>query len=169
MTTQVSNQEKIKRSEIVQEKGQKIFESQEQVEQSNLRTDTGEVSDFMDGLDVPTPSEKISEGVREDDKKQKGSQTKKQRSDDDFSFSAVAPLKLPPQRIMVRRIRRELHREIKVLMKQAKREEKKGAFYLTQILEKIRDLKGTLSSLATATFEVIKSLYVSLFDKKKTE
>ncbi len=169
MTAQVSDKVTTpERTEVFQEGSQDVLKPQKQDSQPDLQPDAGEVSDFMDGLDVPNPSEKVSERVREDDKKQQGSKAGQAHSDgDDFSFSGVAPLKLPTQRIMVRRIRKELHREIKSLMKQAKLEEKKGAFYLTRILEKIRRLKGTLSGLATATYEVIKKLYISFFEKKE--
>lgn len=135
--------------------------------QSDIPAGTAEVSDFMEGLDVPTPSEKVSERTREDDKKSKAAGGGKGDSGDaSGSYTPIAPLKIPSQRIMVRRIRQELHRQIKDLMKQAQKEEKKGAFYLNEILYKIRNLKGSISGLATATFEFVKNLYISLFEGK---
>ena len=168
MTVLVDNKE-IKKDfgEIRQEQSQEALKPQEHESQPDLQPASGEVSEFMEGLDVPTPSEKVSERVSEDDKKQKGLGGKAVKSDDgDVGFGSIAPIKIPSQRIMVRRIRNELHKEIKALIKQAKIEEKKGPYYLNEILERIRELKGTLSTLATATYEVIKNLYISLFDKK---
>lgn len=169
MSAKVVNKEiSAEKTEIFNSNNESLKPQKQEV-QPDLRPNTGEVSDFMDGLDVPIPSEKVSERVVEDDKKQQGSKVQKNQSDDgDFSFSGIAPLQIPSQRIMVRRIRKELHKEIKNLMKQAKIEEKKGAFYLTRILEKIRELKGSLTGLATATYEVIKNLYISFFDKKES-
>lgn len=171
MTTYVDNKEtKIEFRESSLERGQEALQPQEQESAPDIQPASGEVGEFMEGLDVVKPSEKVSERVAEDDKKQKGSGGQAAQSGDDDGagdFGGVAPIKIPTQRIMVRRIRQELHKEIKVLMKQAKVEEKKGAFYLNEILEKIRELKGTLSSLATATYEVIKNLYVSFAEKKR--
>ena len=169
MSAKVVNKEiSAEKTEIFNSNNESLKPQKQEV-QPDLRPNTGEVSDFMDGLDVPISSEKVSERVVEDKKKQQNSKSKKAQSDDDgdFSFSGIAPLQIPSQRIMVRRIRKELHKEIKNLMKQAKIEEKKGAFYLTRILEKIRELKGSLAGLATATYEVIKNLYTSFFDKKE--
>ena len=122
----------------------------------------------MEGLEKSKPKEKISERVREDDKKQKttGSKNQGDTNSGNINLKEIGHLKIPTQRIMIRRIRKELHAEIKDLLKQSKSEEKKGAFYLNEIWEKIRELRAVLTGLATATYEVAKNLYVSLFEKK---
>lgn len=173
MSKPVINKEKMtEKNELLRENGKGLSESAKQTNQPDLKTDVGEVSDFMEGLDVPTDSGEVSEKISEDDKKQQGAkrgQAQATGKDEALSFGGIAPFVIPSQKIMVKQIRKELHREINELMKQAKREENKGAFYLTEILEKIRGLQGILYSLASATYEVIKNIYISLFDKKNKD
>lgn len=149
------------------EKNPEISVDQKQNSSVDISVGVSEVSDFMDGLEVSKPSEKVSEKAREDDKKSQASVSRGQKGEDDqVVLTQIKPLKIPTQRIMVRRIRKELHKQIKDLMKQAKKEEKKGAFYFNEIMYQIRELKGTFSGLANATYEFVKNLYVSLFEGK---
>ena len=144
------------------------IESQKSEVAIDVKSDVSEVSDFMDGIDTPVPSEKVSKTVREDDKKQQGTKGKAQSNDAsiDANLQDLSSIKIPSQKVMIRQIRKELNREIEALIKQAKREEKKGPYYLSEILHKIRHLRGILLSLANNTYEFIKDLYVSLFIKK---
>lgn len=162
-----NKEKKLGQNEVSAESLKNLSQPQDAQNKLDLKTG-GEVSDFMEGLDVPTPSEKVSERLSEDDKKQQGAKTGKKGDEDaGVIFPGIDPLNLPIQKVMVRQIRNELHKEIRELMRQAKIEEKKGPYYLAEVLEKIRRLQGVLKSLATATYEVIKNLYISFFEKKE--
>lgn len=73
-------------------------------------------------------------------------------------------IKLPSVKIMQAQIAKEIHKQIDILEKQAKRMTRNPAgfepFKLNGVVSKIRELRDILSQLAHLTFEKLKSLWL---------
>jgi len=73
-------------------------------------------------------------------------------------------LEIPPERKqMIREIQKHIHREIKVLQKDAHKCEKQGRFKeLNELVRRMRELTDLLSRLARATADVVKNLWLKV-------
>ena len=73
-------------------------------------------------------------------------------------------LEIPPERRqMIREIQKHIHREIKVLQKDAHRCQKQGKFKeLNELVRRMRELTDLLNRLARATADVVKNLWLKV-------
>jgi len=150
---------------ISKKKEERGVEGARQVQQASDEVQ-GEVADVMGGMEKP--SDDISErkeSKSDGDIKARGDGGGK--GDDDGTGTTVTIKALPPEAIMVRKVRTAVRLQIKMEWKKAQRLKKNltrgGAQDYNASIARIRGLKEVLSSLFSATFEYVKNLYLKYF------
>ena len=129
------------------------------------------VAETVEGLDVMTGAEKVSE-VKEKASEQKPvqktqtgtkQQAKKTTAESEAAIKERLLKKLPAPVIMKHQIKHELNKEVSKLKSQARQANRKGAAYeLNKIVARLRELKELISSLAHATYEYIRNLWLKV-------
>lgn len=129
-----------------------------------LRSDTAEGKDGAE--DAEMGSGKVSEGLGED--KAHAAQTggKAQRSDDEIeAIRAKLLAAIPPQAVMIKQIKNKLLKEERVLTKRMGKLRKRShreAWQLTIVVAKLRKIREYFSTLAHATYEMVKHLWLKI-------
>ncbi len=145
-------------------KSEEVHKVSEKVGQAT-KVETG--TDILeDGVDVMGKvSETLSKTVSEDKKGGSAAQGA-------YSFSGMTPAQirahllsnLPSEPAMKRQIEREIRKEVKYLHKKALKLMGSGSkvsyFEMSNILKKIRELKGILVMIAKASMEALKTLWL---------
>ena len=151
---------------IARKKAEKAEEGAKEVQRGAEATQ-GEVAEVMAG--VEKPKEKVSE--RKGESGEQGDlKTSAQKSVGDEKkgiMPQIASYVFPGEEIMVRKVRSAIGAQIKIELKRAAKLEKHldsgSAQEYNATIARIRKLKEVLSSLLTATFEVVKNLYIKYF------
>lgn len=174
-TTPNKNSESIQKSPSLSEAVGSIIDKKKQQKtgaeapdlKAAMESTQRETAELMAG--VEKPSEKISERSGESgekgDLKTTGGQAV--QSDTATIIGGLGELSLPPEQVMVRKIRIAIQKEINHEWKKAKALEKKldegGASEYNASIARIRHLKDVLASLFEATADFIKGVYFKLF------
>ncbi len=126
----------------------------------------GEVAEVMAGAEKPKEEVSERQGER-GEKRDLSGQGKAQTTTVTVTPPASDDGLLPGEAMMIRHIRHEIERQIHEHLRRAHHLKKNLATGSAQeyadTVFKIRTLKETLSSLFTATFDFIKTLYLRLF------
>lgn len=132
-------------SEVMQQAGTESAESQEGVESGTGR---------------------VSEQASEDKNQAATGGAKRSYSADEVeAIRAKLLAALPPQDQMIREIRKKLYKEEEILVKRMKKLQKNShtqAFQLTIVVRQLRKVREYFSTLAHATYEMIKHLWLKI-------
>jgi len=167
------NQEKIKGAVSPEVKGEKherpnaLKELKERASKVVGTVESGDATSFEDSESgSERPSEFASESTSEDASGGGAGSAAKTQNDETIDEIRAKLLKaLPPQREMVRQIKRTLLRQEKDLTKRMNSLQRRShttAFELTNVVAKLRQVQDFLSILAHATYEVIKNLWLKI-------
>ncbi|MBI2464177.1 hypothetical protein HYV57_04430 [Candidatus Peregrinibacteria bacterium] len=176
-----NNSQKSAETEKIFHIDQRSVETRENQEtresEKNLREATkmaGEgIEGTLEGINFGTErvSEKISEHTSENGSSVKKtqhqtSQVAKKATNVKESADAIKARLLnsmPTEQVMKREIKTMLDQDIHQLLKKARLAEKKGnAFELNKLVAKIREIKDILASIAHATYEMLKNLWLKV-------
>lgn len=124
------------------------------------------VEDHEGAEDTESGMGKVSEGLGEDKARSAQTGGKTQRSADEIeAIRAKLLAALPPQEVMMKQIRRKLLKEEKVLTKRMSKLKKRShreAWQLTIVVAQLRKIREYFASLAHATYELIKHLWLKI-------
>lgn len=132
---------------------------------SVIRTVELEGLEVMEGTEAAEEG-RVSEVSAEDKTYVPGGGARRSYSADEIeAIRAKLLAALPPQDVMIKQIRKKLVKEEKILtkrMKKFKRRAHKQAFQLTIVVMQLRKLREYFHSLAHATYEMIKHLWLKI-------
>ncbi|MBI4235552.1 hypothetical protein HY604_04605 [Candidatus Peregrinibacteria bacterium] len=122
----------------------------------------GQLSEGMESVDG-----KVAETLGEDKSKlgdsKPGSATYGQKIDP-AAIKAQLLKNLPDQKVMMLQVSKEIHKEIKYLHKKAMKMMRTPGdvnyFEMSNLMKKLREMKGILSELFKASFETLKTLWL---------
>jgi len=129
-----------------------------------LQTETVEGAESQEGVEAGLG--KVSENATEDKAHAPAAGGAKGYSADEIeAIRAKLLAALPPQDVMIKQIRNKLYKQEKVLNKRMKKLQKKShiqAFELNIVVAQLRKVSEYFSSLAHATYELIKHLWLKI-------
>lgn len=129
-----------------------------------LQTENLEGAEFQEGAEAGLG--KVSENAAEDKAYAPAAGAAKAYSADEIeAIRAKLLAALPPQEVMIKQIRNKLYKQEKVLNKRMKKLQKKShihAFELNIVVAQLRKVREYFSSLAHATYELIKHLWLKI-------
>lgn len=161
--------EKPRHSPAAHEAGHGIG-SEKQLSSGDVKKRTHEVRQTLESAEITETAEAggetISESAGEDKARGPTGGAIKSYSTDQIEAIRAKLLKaLPPQEVMIRDIRKKLNFEEKNLTKKIKRLRKQAhthAFELTNLVMQLRNIREFFATLAHATYEIIKHLWLKI-------
>lgn len=128
-----------------------------------LRAETAEAYEGQEGAEFSEG--KVSESASEDKTHAPQTGASSYSVDQIEAIRAKLLAALPPQEIMIKQIKKTLHRREKILTERMKKLQKKShlhAFHLNIIVAQLRRIREYFSMLAHATYELIKHLWLKI-------
>lgn len=178
MSTTKTNDHHREKEELLEKEKPKSFdemskesrrESGEMLFSIDARADSG-ATEMIDSFETGEVSEVASE-----DKKKKGEpgvrpSAKTLGQQDNGVITDIEEIEIPTQKVMIRKVRLAIQKEIEETKREIKILEKyptKKAFELTQAVEMLRKLFGMLQEISYKSSEFIKNIWFDVFQGKK--
>ena len=164
-----SSQEKLRTERSFSEAAKSSEKSEQtkadrEVKQKVLETSGIEDAETQEGMESGLG--KVSESATEDKSYAPAAGGQKSYSADEIeAIRAKLLAALPPQEVMIKQIRNKLYKQEKVLNKRMKKLQKKShihAFELNIVVAQLRKVREYFSTLAHATYELIKHLWLKI-------
>ncbi len=133
---------------------------------AEAKSNTAEVIDAIPGAD------KVSEVTGEDKKRKSEPGASSQSTtghDDEIEFPGIQNLVIPPKKVMVRKVRVALQKEIQKTKKKVRAYEKhptKKSFELSQAVDLLRKLYGLLQEITYKSTEFIRNIWIHIAQGK---